>query len=73
MKWLHDLIEPRPLPLIKDGKLVRRNMRQEFLTEEDLLGQLRAKGAGDIAEVQLAFRESDGSISVVKKKQRAAK
>lgn len=71
MKWLHDLLEPPPLPLIKDGKLIRRNLREEFLTEEDLIGQLRGKGAANIAEVRLAYRESDGSISVVKKESRS--
>lgn len=73
IKWLHDLLEPPPLPLIKNGKPIRRNLREEFLTEEDLLGQLRAKGADDIAEVRLAYRESDGTISVVTKQRRKAK
>jgi uncharacterized membrane protein YcaP (DUF421 family) len=71
VKWLHDLLEPSPLPLIKNGKLIRRNLREELLTEEDLLGQLRAKGAANIAEVRLAYRESDGSISVVRKRESA--
>jgi uncharacterized membrane protein YcaP (DUF421 family) len=73
MKWLHDLLEPAPLPLIRNGKVIRRNLREEFLTEEDLLGQLRANGAANIADVRLAYRESDGSISVVKKDRRRTK
>lgn len=70
IKWLRDLLEPAPLLLIRDGKMIQRNMRQEFLTREDLLGQIRAKGGSDIADVEKAFRESDGSISVVMMKER---
>jgi uncharacterized membrane protein YcaP (DUF421 family) len=73
MKWLRDLLEPPPLPLIRNGKPIWRNLRQEFLSKDDLLSQLRAKGAGDIAEVENAFREGDGSISVVMKERRKAK
>ncbi|MBR1187404.1 DUF421 domain-containing protein [Bradyrhizobium sp. AUGA SZCCT0160] len=35
------LLSPPPIPLIKNGKMNRRGMRQEFITEEELKGQLR--------------------------------
>ena len=35
------LIHPPPLPLVLDGKMVRRNMRKELITEEELMSQLR--------------------------------
>ena len=42
------LLHPPPLLLIKDGRLLRRNMRQELVTEEELMKQhldnLRRKG-----------------------------
>ncbi len=30
------LVSPRALPVVRDGRLLRRNMRAEFLTEEEL-------------------------------------
>ncbi len=61
------LLEPPPLPVIKDGKLLRRHMRQELLTEDELLSQLRQQDVQDVSEVALAFLEPDGGISIVKK------
>ncbi|GMA16981.1 DUF421 domain-containing protein [Deinococcus metallilatus] len=59
------LVHPAPLTLVKDGKMLRRNMRQELITESELLSQLREQGVRDLAEVRLACMEGDGSISVV--------
>jgi len=62
---LRRLLRPAPLPLVRDGAMLRRNMRRELITEEELMSQLRQSGAEDLAEVKLAVMESDGSISVV--------
>ena len=63
--WFNRLIEPAPLPLIKDGKLLHRNMRRELITEEELMSQLREQGLDDLGKVKEAFMEPDGHISVV--------
>jgi uncharacterized membrane protein YcaP (DUF421 family) len=62
------LVRPKPLPLIKDGKLLRKNMRQEMITEDELLSQLRQQGMGGPAGVKKAYLEADGNISVIKSK-----
>ena len=36
-EWFERLIEPPPLPLVKRGKLLRRNMRRELITELERL------------------------------------
>jgi uncharacterized membrane protein YcaP (DUF421 family) len=61
-------VRPAPLPLIKAGKLLRKNMRQEMITEEELLGQLREQGVDSPSEVKKCFLEGDGRISVIKVK-----
>ncbi len=79
-EWFSRLIEPAPLLLIKDGKMLRRNMRKELITEEELISQLRLQGLDDPAKVKEAYMESDGQFSVVQyeekqqpKKERKAK
>jgi uncharacterized membrane protein YcaP (DUF421 family) len=37
-------IEPPPFLLIKNGQLLRRNMRKELITDMELMGQLPNKG-----------------------------
>ena len=62
------MLEPLPLPVIRDGRLLKRNMRQEFITEDELLSQLRQQEIQDVGDVQLAFVEPDGAVSVVRKR-----
>lgn len=59
------LVSPPPLQVVKDGKLIRRNMRKEFLSEQELMGQLREEGVDDISAVKAAHIEGDGNISVI--------
>jgi uncharacterized membrane protein YcaP (DUF421 family) len=63
--WFARLVEPAPLPLIKNGKILRRNMRHEFITEDELMMQIREKGLDDISQVKEAYIESNGQISVI--------
>ena len=69
-EWFARLIEQPPLPLIKNGKMLRRNMRQEFITEDELMSQLREQGLDDITKVKAAYLESDGQFSVVQHTER---
>lgn len=62
---LRPLLSQPAVCLIRDGKLQRRNMRKEMVTEEELLGQLRQKGLESPSLVRLAQLEADGQISVV--------
>lgn len=59
------LIYPAPIALIKNGRMLRRNMRREMLTDEELISQLRQQGVDDIAQVKKAYIEGDGHISVI--------
>ena len=62
--FIERILEPPPLPIIRFGKLQRRNMRQEFLTVDELLSQLRQQGVHDIKKVKLAYLERDGGVSI---------
>ena len=62
------ILEPAPLPLVRDGKILKRNLRREYITEEELDGYLRKAGVAAVDEVESAHMESDGEISVVKRK-----
>jgi uncharacterized membrane protein YcaP (DUF421 family) len=61
------VLRPPPLVLIEDGKVLRRNMRQELVTMDELLSRLREEGVEGPADVKRAFIEADGNISVKKK------
>jgi uncharacterized membrane protein YcaP (DUF421 family) len=72
-EWFERLIEPPPLPLVKRGKLLRKNMRHELITEAELLGKLREQGVEDVSKVKLASIESDGQISLIQSEEKQHK
>jgi uncharacterized membrane protein YcaP (DUF421 family) len=64
---LRRLVEADKLLLIRNGEIQRRNMRREFITEEELLAKLRSHGLEKCGDVRRAYLESDGEISVIPK------
>lgn len=64
--FFRKLLNDPPLPLVKDGKLQRKNMRREMLTKDDVMEQLREHGIDDISLVRQCCLESDGHFSVMK-------
>jgi uncharacterized membrane protein YcaP (DUF421 family) len=66
VKWVHELLNPPPLLLIKAGRMQRRNLRAEMLRQSDLAEQLREQGIEDFAQVKRAYLEADGQLSVIR-------
>jgi uncharacterized membrane protein YcaP (DUF421 family) len=66
-EFFERLLAPPPLELVRNGKLNRRNMRKELITEEELQSQLRLQGASNLDDVKFASLEANGEISVIKK------
>lgn len=68
MRWNVALIREPKLKLIQNGRMLRRNMRAELVTAEELMAQLRERGLEDCKNVAAAYMEADGRISVIEKK-----
>ena len=60
------LLRDSKLKLIEDGRMLRKNMRSEFVTSDELMAQLREQGLEDCREVKAAYMEADGKISVIR-------
>jgi uncharacterized membrane protein YcaP (DUF421 family) len=65
--WLQSLTRSAPLPLVRNGRLLRRNLRREMITEDELMAELRKDGIDELAAVAQAQMEGDGKISVIKR------
>ena len=63
--FIETLVSSPPLQVVRDGRILWRNMRREFITEEELMGHLRAQGFDDVADVKAAYVESEGAITAV--------
>ena len=62
------LVRDPKLKLIENGRLLRRNMRKEFVTLDELMAQLRENGLEDCTDVKAAYMEATGCISIIKAK-----
>lgn len=61
------ILAPKALLLVKDGQIIRANLRKETITEDELLSQLRQQGIEEIAEVKECYLESNGHFSVLRR------
>ncbi|MEN3292061.1 MAG: hypothetical protein V7642_1314 [Burkholderiales bacterium] len=59
--------EPPPLKLVRNGRMLTRNMRKELITEDELWSKLRQAGVESLDQVKEACIETDGQISVIKR------
>ncbi len=58
------------LCLVRDGKLLRRNLRREMITDEELKAKIRHEGVEDLADVKLMYLEADGEMSLIRREER---
>ena len=67
------ILQPQPLLLVENGKTIKKNLDKEFITEDELLAQLREQGVDDIGSVKKCFLESNGHFSVLTESSKARK
>ena len=65
-RTMRKLIEPPSLPLIRNGKWIRRNLKSEWITTDEVLAKLRERGIQRISQVKIAKLEADGELGVVR-------
>lgn len=62
--WLRNLLQGKPIFLIRRGKLNQKQMRRLRFTVDDLVDALRQKDVFDLSTVEEAVVETNGSLSV---------
>jgi uncharacterized membrane protein YcaP (DUF421 family) len=64
---LEKVLQPPPLLLVHRGRVLHRHLRHEFVSEDELRAKLREQGVAEYAQVEKAYMESDGKVSVIKR------
>lgn len=67
---IRDYICGKPTVLIRNGRMLEKNMKREMCTVNDLLEQLRFNNIQDPSDVEYAVMETNGQLSVVVKSQK---
>ena len=61
------LVTGRALPLVHKGKIDKEQMNKARITVEELLSAVRCNGISCMSDVEYAFLEQNGTISVIQK------
>ncbi|CAH2212212.1 DUF421 domain-containing protein [Tepidibacter aestuarii] len=61
------LFNGKPIIMVDNGKIIRKNMKKHFINIDLLLSELRIKNIFDISEVKYAILEPNGHFSIIKK------
>lgn len=64
--WLEKIIEGQPVVVILNGKIFKRVMRKQKISESELFEAMREHEIMNPEDVKCAIVEKDGNISVIK-------
>lgn len=62
---LRPLLEPEPLILVQDGKVIERNLRRERMAVEEVASEARLQQIASLDDVAWAVLEGNGKISFI--------
>jgi len=62
---LDEKLEGEPITLVKDGRILRKNLEHELITEEELMAAIRRQGLTGVDACDEVILETSGMISVV--------
>ncbi len=66
---LRRVLQGEPIVLVREGEVIRRNLRRERLDEADLAEKARLDGISSMDDIRWAVLETNGDISFIKRSQ----
>ena len=64
---LKGAIEGKPIYIIYKGRLLQKNLRDNRISINEFLSEMRSQGIGDIDDVYYAIVEQNGTLSLLRK------
>ncbi len=64
---LSNVLTGKPMVLIENGQIIKKNLAREKFNVDDLMQELRKKGVREISEVERGILEACGGFSVILK------
>ncbi|MFZ3585373.1 DUF421 domain-containing protein [Loktanella sp. DJP18] len=60
-----DVVEGEPILLVESGRIVEQSLGMDTLSRREFLMHLRQQGVRDVGELEQAFLEPNGQVSVL--------
>tara|TARA_Y100000768_G_scaffold388943_1_gene389030 strand:+ start:5625 stop:5999 length:375 start_codon:yes stop_codon:yes gene_type:complete len=64
-QWVSDLIDNKPMLLMKDGEFLEANMQKCHVTKLDILSKLRESNVLNLSQIRAVIFETTGDIHVL--------
>lgn len=64
--WVGSSVTQQPTLLVRDGRMLRESMKQERVTDSEVLAAIRKQGIDSVQAVAAVVLETDGSFSVIR-------
>lgn len=64
---VNTFIDGYPILMVKEGKVIESGLELGRLRKEELFGMLRCNGLTDTSNIQLAYLERSGQLSIIQK------
>jgi uncharacterized membrane protein YcaP (DUF421 family) len=58
-------VHPEKTALVQNGRLIRRALAREMMTEDELMSEIRLQGVDKLEDVRAVYLEGNGEISVI--------
>lgn len=71
-EFMEKLLNSSPKLLFYNGSFLKKSMKQELVTREEILASIRQKGIENIDEVMAVVIEANGDLSIIKKPDRSS-
>lgn len=68
--FLRKILDGQPQVVIKNGRIIKSELRKARYNLNDLLAQLREKGIVNVSDVEFGILETSGKLSVIPKSQK---
>ena len=64
---VRNFVHPERTALVMDGRVLRKALADELMTEGELMTQLRLHEVEELADVKAVYLEGNGEVSVIKR------
>lgn len=68
MPFFRNVVSARPNILIRDGQIIQKELRNNRISVEELMSELRSANCPDVSSVAYAILEKNGKMSIIPKK-----
>jgi uncharacterized membrane protein YcaP (DUF421 family) len=65
--WLRWLVSSHPSVVMKNGKIIQKELKKQRISIEELISEIRSAGYSNLSQINYAIVEENGTLTVIPK------